>query len=77
MARRTIDDVDLWVGNQIAARRVKLGMTQQQVADLLSVSYQQLHKYAQGINRVSAGRLYEISKALQVPVDFFFEGIEA
>ena len=77
MARRTIDDVDLLVGRRIAERRATLGMTQIDMSNQLSVSYQQLHKYEKGINRVSAGRLYEISKALQVPVDFFFEGIEA
>ena len=53
-----------------------LGLTQQQLADLIGVTYQQAHKYERGINRVSAGRLFEIAKVLSVPVTYFFEGLE-
>ncbi len=53
-----------------------LGLTQQQLADLIGVTYQQAHKYERGINRVSAGRLYQIARALSVPVGSFFEGLE-
>jgi transcriptional regulator with XRE-family HTH domain len=52
-----------------------LGLTQQQLAELLGVTYQQLHKYERGINRVPAGRFFEIARALNVPVDYFCEGI--
>lgn len=53
-----------------------LGFTQQQLADLIGVTYQQAHKYERGINRISAGRLFEIAHVLSVPVNYFFEGIE-
>jgi transcriptional regulator with XRE-family HTH domain len=53
-----------------------LGLTQQQLADLIGVTYQQAHKYERGINRVSAGRLFQIARALGVPVGTFFDGIE-
>jgi len=53
-----------------------LGFTQQQLADLVGVTYQQAHKYERGINRVSAGRLFEIARVLTVPVSYFFEGLE-
>ena len=53
-----------------------LGFTQQQLADLIGVTYQQAHKYERGINRISAGRLFEISHVLSVPVNYFFEGID-
>jgi len=53
-----------------------LGLSQQQMADLIGVTYQQTHKYERGINRISAGRLYEISQALKVPVSFFFDGLD-
>ena len=53
-----------------------LGLTQQQLADLIGVTYQQAHKYERGVNRVSAGRLYEIARVLGVDVDYFFEGLE-
>jgi transcriptional regulator with XRE-family HTH domain len=53
-----------------------LGLTQQQMAELVGVTYQQAHKYEKGINRVSAGRLYRIAKALGVEVSYFFEGLQ-
>jgi transcriptional regulator with XRE-family HTH domain len=69
-------DVDRHVGARIRERRIMLGLTQQQLADLIGVTYQQAHKYERGINRVSAGRLFEIASCLSVPVTFFFEGLE-
>src|SRR5882724_8526144 len=68
----TIDD---HVGGRIRERRIMLGLTQQQLAELIGVTYQQAHKYERGINRVSAGRLYEIAGILSVPVSYFYEGI--
>ncbi len=52
-----------------------LGLTQQQLAELIGVTYQQAHKYERGINRVSAGRLYEIAGILNVGVGYFYEGL--
>lgn len=56
-------------------RRVMLGLTQQQMAELIGVTYQQAHKYEKGINRIAAGRLYHVARALGVEVSFFFEGL--
>ena len=50
--------------------------SQQQMADMIGVTYQQAHKYERGINRISAGRLFEIAQALRVPVGFFFEDLD-
>ena len=69
-------DVDRQVGNRIRERRVMLGLSQQQMAVMIGVTYQQAHKYERGINRISAGRLYDIAKVLRVPVGHFFEGLE-
>ena len=69
-------DVDRYVGMRIRERRVMLGLSQQQMADMIGVTYQQAHKYERGINRISAGRLYEIAQVLSVPVSFFFEGVD-
>ena len=69
-------EVDAYVGSRIRERRTMLGLTQQQMADLIGVTYQQAHKYERGINRVSAGRLYDISQALGVEVSFFYHGLE-
>ncbi len=69
-------DTDRYVGTRIRERRVMLGLSQQQMADLIGVTYQQAHKYERGINRISAGRLYEIAQVLGVPVSYFFDGLE-
>src|SRR6266404_7968600 len=69
-------DIDRYVGARIRERRIMLGLTQQQLADLIGVTYQQAHKYERGINRVSAGRLFEIARVLSVPVSYFFEGLD-
>ncbi len=69
-------DVDRFVGNRIRERRVMLGLSQQQMAQMIGVTYQQAHKYERGINRISAGRLFEISQVLRVPVGYFFDGLD-
>ena len=51
-------------------------MSQQQTAEMIGVTYQQAHKYERGINRISVGRLCEITKVLGVPVSYFFGGLE-
>jgi transcriptional regulator with XRE-family HTH domain len=63
------------VGARVRERRITLGLTQPQLAKALGVTFQQLHKYERGINRVSAGRLFEIARVLSVPVGYFYEGI--
>ena len=69
-------DIDRHVGGRVRERRIMLGLTQQQLADLIGVTYQQAHKYERGINRISAGRLYEIAQVLSVPIGYFFDGLE-
>src|SRR5271156_7060602 len=68
--------IDRHVGARVRERRIMLGFTQQQLADLIGVTYQQAHKYERGINRISAGRLFEIAHVLSVPVNYFFEGLD-
>lgn len=67
--------VDTHVGQKIRERRWLMGMTQQQIADMVGIKFQQIQKYETGANRVSASRLWDISEALDVPVAFFFEGL--
>jgi transcriptional regulator with XRE-family HTH domain len=69
-------DIDRHVGARVRERRIMLGLTQQQLADLIGVTYQQAHKYERAINRISAGRLLEIAQVLAVPVSYFFSGLE-
>jgi transcriptional regulator with XRE-family HTH domain len=65
--------IDLRVARRIRERRLRLGMTQQRLAQLIGVAFQQAHKYERGISRVSAGRLYCIASALEAPITWFFE----
>jgi transcriptional regulator with XRE-family HTH domain len=67
--------LDHHVGERIRERRIMLGLTQQHLAQQIGVTYQQAHKYERGINRVSAGRLYEIARILKAPITYFYEGL--
>ena len=68
--------VDIHVGKRVRHRRWMVGMTQQQLAEKVGIKFQQIQKYETGMNRVSASRLYEIARTLDVPVSHFFEGLE-
>jgi transcriptional regulator with XRE-family HTH domain len=70
------DDIDFHLGKRMRRRRRLLGLTQQQLAMACGVRFQQIQKYECGANRVSAGRLWRIAGALEVPVNYFFEGLE-
>ncbi len=67
---------DRHVGIRIRERRIMLGLSQQQLAVMIGVTYQQAHKYERGLNRISAGRLYDIAQVLNVPISWFFEGMD-
>jgi transcriptional regulator with XRE-family HTH domain len=68
--------VDRHVGSRILERRTALGLSLQQFAMLIGVTYQQAHKYERGFNRITAGRLYKVATALAVPVSWFFDGLD-
>lgn len=65
--------VDIYVGNRIRLRRNTLKMSQERLADLLGITFQQIQKYERGMNRIGASRLWDVSKVLGVPVSYFFE----
>ena len=67
--------IDQHVGERIRTRRTELGLTQEQLAEALNVSYQQVQKYETGANRISAGRIFELARKLGVDVGYFFEGL--
>ena len=73
-AIRTPKPVDVHVGSRVRMRRLMLGISQEELADALDLSFQQVQKYEKGTNRIGASRLEHISRFLQVPVAFFFEG---
>lgn len=68
--------IDIHVGKRIRLRRTILHITQQQLAEMLGLTFQQVQKYEKGLNRVGASRLWDISCVLNVPMNFFFEDME-
>ena len=70
------NEIDHHVGKRLRRRRRLLGLTQSQLADAVGIRFQQVQKYECGANRVSASRLFELAEALDVPVQYFYEGIE-
>ena len=69
---RRFNPVDRHVGRRILLRRKIMGLSQERLAELLGVTFQQVQKYERGVNRVSASRLLDLSRALNVPIAFFF-----
>ena len=69
------DPVDVHVGQRLRQRRTLLGMSQEKLAAAFGVSFQQVQKYERGANRISASRLHLLTKILDVPVGYFFEGL--
>lgn len=67
------NSIDENVGVQLRQRRALLGMSQERLAEQVGITFQQIQKYENGANRVSASRLYEFSQVLNIPVSFFFE----
>ncbi len=71
------DPIDVAVGGRIRARRTALGISQTALAKALGLTFQQVQKYERGANRISASKLFEIARALQVPIGWFFEGLNS
>lgn len=69
----TPDDMDIHVGQRIRVRRALLGLSQEKLAEAIGITFQQVQKYERGTNRVSAGRLFQLSSILEVPISYFFD----
>lgn len=67
--------VDIHVGRRLQVRRTMLGLSQKDLAEKCGVTFQQIQKYECAGNRVSASRLFDLSQALNTPIDFFFMGL--
>jgi len=67
--------IDAQVGGRVRIRRMLIGMSQERLGELLGLTFQQVQKYEKGVNRIGAGRLFEVSRILGVPIDFFYEGV--
>ncbi len=69
------NEIDYYVGKRLRRRRRLLGLTQQVLGDKVGIRFQQIQKYECGANRISAARLFELSEALSVPIQYFYEGL--
>jgi transcriptional regulator with XRE-family HTH domain len=71
----TPDSVDVHVGQRLRVRRSLLGLSQEKLGEAIGLTFQQIQKYEKGTNRISAGRLFQFSKILEVPISFFYENV--
>ena len=76
MPRRSRDPRDLEVAKRVRALRLQRGISQTELGGVLDVTFQQVQKYETGTNRISAGRLQQIAEVLDVPVTYFYAGID-
>jgi transcriptional regulator with XRE-family HTH domain len=69
------DHIDIHVGSRLRVRRSLMGITQEKLAKAVGLTFQQVQKYEKGLNRISAGRLFQFSRVLEVPVAYFYENL--
>ena len=69
----TPDAVDVHVGQRLRVRRALMGLSQEKLAEAVGLTFQQIQKYERGMNRISAGRLFQFSEILGVPVSYFYD----
>lgn len=72
--KKAPNPIDRHVGSRVRMRRVLLGMSQEKLGEALGLTFQQIQKYEKGTNRIGASRLQQISRTLNVPPSFFFDG---
>ncbi|MEQ1707467.1 MAG: helix-turn-helix transcriptional regulator [Terricaulis sp.] len=72
---RAANAVDRRIGQRVRSRRLEISMSQERLAELLGVTFQQVQKYEKGVNRIAASRLFDIATSLEMPVARFFEGL--
>jgi transcriptional regulator with XRE-family HTH domain len=70
---RRPNPIDIHVGNRVRLQRMLIGISQEKLGERLGLTFQQVQKYEKGINRIGASRLFELSRVLGVPVQFFYE----
>lgn len=76
MPKKQANPVDAQVGHRVRLRRMLISMSQERLGEMLGLTFQQVQKYEKGVNRIGAGRLFEIAGILGVPVSFFYEDAE-
>ena len=69
------NSIDIYVGSRLRRRRRLLGLTQANLGEQVGIRFQQIQKYECAANRISASRLFDLSEALHVPVQYFYDGL--
>jgi transcriptional regulator with XRE-family HTH domain len=75
--KKQANPIDAQVGNRVRLRRMLIGMSQERLGELLGLTFQQVQKYEKGVNRIGAGRLFEVSRILGVTIEYFYEGVNS
>jgi transcriptional regulator with XRE-family HTH domain len=75
LPKKQANPIDAQVGNRLRLRRMMIGMSQERLGELLGLTFQQVQKYEKGVNRIGAGRLFEIARILGVPINYFYESV--
>jgi transcriptional regulator with XRE-family HTH domain len=75
LPKKNANPVDVQVGSRVRLRRMLIGMSQERLGELLGLTFQQVQKYEKGMNRIGAGRLFDIARILGVSIDYFYEGL--
>lgn len=73
---RSPTDIDAHIGKKLLWRRKEKKMSQTQLGDALGITFQQIQKYERGSNRISASRLWAVAELFDVPITYFYEGVE-
>ncbi len=73
--KKSPNPVDIHVGSRVRLRRMLVGFSQEKLGGSMGLTFQQIQKYEKGVNRIGASRLFKLSQVLDVPVQFFFEGM--
>lgn len=77
LPKKHANPVDAQVGSRVRLRRMLIGMSQERLGELLGLTFQQVQKYEKGVNRIGAGRLFDVARILGVPIDYFYENVSS
>ena len=77
MPKKQASPIDVQVGTRVRLRRMLIGMSQEKLGEMLGLTFQQVQKYEKGVNRIGAGRLFQVAHILGVPIDYFYEGVNS
>ena len=75
LPKKQANPIDGQVGSRLRLRRMMIGMSQEKLGEMLGLTFQQVQKYEKGVNRIGAGRLFEVARILGVPIQYFYESV--